>query len=315
MTAPLPTLDGQALEKAAKDMAAAIELVRECVTDGAPEGFNPSVGDWAERLYRSQHDTHKALAAYRAYLAAAPSAATPQPVADAEGRDLGLPWTIEHGSDGSWQIEGRDGRVICSRSQWPNRATESRASGDLILSSVRAALNPGPVTTEAGAGEVEPVAWRWQHRSEGSPWVATDALPSFAFDKDDGGKDWFNREPLYSASALTAVRADLARVTKERDEARREASDMEAAATALSHDVSDFAARNDKAESDLTTLQASYDSLVGGVEEAHASACNQMWDLEQYKDKPNLIYRDKAVAVLGNFADAVRALLKPSGAP
>jgi len=47
-----------ALDEAKK----AIELVRACVMDGAPQGFNPLVGDWAMRLYESQADTLEALA-------------------------------------------------------------------------------------------------------------------------------------------------------------------------------------------------------------------------------------------------------------
>ena len=38
-----------------------IKLVRGCIMDGCPSGFNPLKGDWAERLFDSQADTYKAL--------------------------------------------------------------------------------------------------------------------------------------------------------------------------------------------------------------------------------------------------------------
>jgi dienelactone hydrolase len=39
----------------------ALRLVRSIIVDGAPHGFNPLEGDWAERLYASQAATAKAL--------------------------------------------------------------------------------------------------------------------------------------------------------------------------------------------------------------------------------------------------------------
>ena len=38
-----------------------IKLVRSCIKDGCPSGFNPLEGDWAERLFASQASTSKAL--------------------------------------------------------------------------------------------------------------------------------------------------------------------------------------------------------------------------------------------------------------
>lgn len=38
-----------------------IKLVRSCIIDACPHGFNPLKGDWADRLFLSQADTHKAL--------------------------------------------------------------------------------------------------------------------------------------------------------------------------------------------------------------------------------------------------------------
>jgi hypothetical protein len=43
------------------DLVAAVKLVRSIIGEAAPEGFNPLVGDWAARLFLSQHDTHAAL--------------------------------------------------------------------------------------------------------------------------------------------------------------------------------------------------------------------------------------------------------------
>jgi hypothetical protein len=39
------------------DLVAAVKLVRSIIGEAAPEGFNPLVGDWAARLFLSQHDT------------------------------------------------------------------------------------------------------------------------------------------------------------------------------------------------------------------------------------------------------------------
>jgi hypothetical protein len=55
-----------AAEIAAKDsetaaLRRAVLLVRSIIKDAAPEGFNPMVGNWAERLYRSQAVTSAAL--------------------------------------------------------------------------------------------------------------------------------------------------------------------------------------------------------------------------------------------------------------
>lgn len=51
-------------ERLAEDCArkeAAILLVRSIITDGAIVGFNPLDGDWADRLFASQHNTREAL--------------------------------------------------------------------------------------------------------------------------------------------------------------------------------------------------------------------------------------------------------------
>lgn len=47
---------------AAPELVEALKLVRSIITEGAAVGFNPMIGgDWAERLYLSQRDTHAAL--------------------------------------------------------------------------------------------------------------------------------------------------------------------------------------------------------------------------------------------------------------
>jgi hypothetical protein len=38
-----------------------IKLVRGCIIDGCPSGFNPLEGDWADRLFLSQGVTYDAL--------------------------------------------------------------------------------------------------------------------------------------------------------------------------------------------------------------------------------------------------------------
>lgn len=43
-------------------MREALVLVRSIIVDGALVGFNCFDGDWAERLFASQHDSHQALA-------------------------------------------------------------------------------------------------------------------------------------------------------------------------------------------------------------------------------------------------------------
>lgn len=59
-SAPLPK--GDVSDKdVIEALVAAVQLVRACVNDAAPHGFNPLEGDWAERLYSSQHDTFEAL--------------------------------------------------------------------------------------------------------------------------------------------------------------------------------------------------------------------------------------------------------------
>lgn len=42
-------------------LAQALIEVRILITEGALTGFNPKDGDWAERLYKSQGDTARAL--------------------------------------------------------------------------------------------------------------------------------------------------------------------------------------------------------------------------------------------------------------
>lgn len=39
----------------------ALEEVRKIISEGAMEGFNPKVGDWAERLFASQGMTNEVL--------------------------------------------------------------------------------------------------------------------------------------------------------------------------------------------------------------------------------------------------------------
>ena len=46
---------------AAPEMRECIKLLRQIIIDGALEGFNPLVGDWAERLYASQARTHAVI--------------------------------------------------------------------------------------------------------------------------------------------------------------------------------------------------------------------------------------------------------------
>ena len=43
------------------EMLAALKLVRSIIVEGAHTGFNCHSGDWAERLFRSQHDTFMAV--------------------------------------------------------------------------------------------------------------------------------------------------------------------------------------------------------------------------------------------------------------
>ena len=38
-----------------------IKLVRQCIIDGCPSGFNTLEGDWADRLFASQGVTYDAL--------------------------------------------------------------------------------------------------------------------------------------------------------------------------------------------------------------------------------------------------------------
>jgi hypothetical protein len=53
---------------AAPDLLAALYNVRQIISEGAMEGFNPLAGDWAERLFASQGITSTAIkkAAFRA---------------------------------------------------------------------------------------------------------------------------------------------------------------------------------------------------------------------------------------------------------
>lgn len=47
------------------ELVAVIDLVRGIITEGAQVGFNPTAGDWAQRLYESQGATYRALRAAR----------------------------------------------------------------------------------------------------------------------------------------------------------------------------------------------------------------------------------------------------------
>lgn len=50
----------------AEKLAEALRLVREIIVDGAKVGFDCHSGDWADRLFKSQHLTREALAAHSA---------------------------------------------------------------------------------------------------------------------------------------------------------------------------------------------------------------------------------------------------------
>ena len=54
-----------ALIAASPDLYAALADVHALVCEGADHGFNPSVGDWAERLFASNGKTSAALSAAR----------------------------------------------------------------------------------------------------------------------------------------------------------------------------------------------------------------------------------------------------------
>lgn len=49
------------LMAAAPDLLAALHNVRQIISEGAMEGFNPLAGDWAERLFASQQMSSAAL--------------------------------------------------------------------------------------------------------------------------------------------------------------------------------------------------------------------------------------------------------------
>jgi hypothetical protein len=59
------TVDGVTMDrniaKAAPLLYEALIHIREIIKDGALEGFNPMAGDWAERLFKSQHMSHEAV--------------------------------------------------------------------------------------------------------------------------------------------------------------------------------------------------------------------------------------------------------------
>lgn len=50
-----------ALAERVRVLEGALMAVREIIAEGAPTGFNPMEGDWADRLFRSQAVTHRAL--------------------------------------------------------------------------------------------------------------------------------------------------------------------------------------------------------------------------------------------------------------
>ena len=49
-------------DPAVAELVEALQLVRGIIKDAAMEGFNYQYGDWADRLFRSQADTHAVLA-------------------------------------------------------------------------------------------------------------------------------------------------------------------------------------------------------------------------------------------------------------
>ena len=53
-------------DPAVAELVEALQLVRGIIKDAAMEGFNYQYGDWADRLFRSQADTHAVLAKHAA---------------------------------------------------------------------------------------------------------------------------------------------------------------------------------------------------------------------------------------------------------
>jgi len=47
-----------------KEMYEALKEVNKIVSEGAAEGFNYTIGDWADRLFQSQQKTHAAIRKY-----------------------------------------------------------------------------------------------------------------------------------------------------------------------------------------------------------------------------------------------------------
>jgi len=63
---PQHTVNSYAALRAENErLRGALKLVRGIISEAAPEGFNPMIGDWAERLYRSQATTLAALSDHK----------------------------------------------------------------------------------------------------------------------------------------------------------------------------------------------------------------------------------------------------------
>lgn len=53
-----------ALRALCEGMAESIKIVRQIISEASNTGFNYRCGDWPDRLYQSQANTYKSLAAY-----------------------------------------------------------------------------------------------------------------------------------------------------------------------------------------------------------------------------------------------------------
>lgn len=133
--------------EAVREAKTALELVRAIIVEAALTGFNCHTGDWAERLYASQADTHAAVKCCTAALAAPATPAGAGGEAVAVGPYL---WRLNNAAD-----------LLASRG-YPDTAEGLREASKVFDSLF---THPGPDT---GAGVVKVKALEWVDLSDAS---------------------------------------------------------------------------------------------------------------------------------------------------
>ncbi|MGW9332759.1 hypothetical protein [Bosea sp. NPDC055594] len=222
---PLPATPAPAAEglEAVRVAKTALDLVRGIIGEASMTGFNCHDGDWAERLYASQADTHAAVKACAAALASTAATSAPAYVVNCcncgriidtrEESEGGDQWGHEL-SDDRWacspecldavtepvdapaETQGRDGVREAWEAWDAPEGSDFMTRGSIAKSAFFAGYRAALAPSTSAATRGEPVAWRYRRVIDGKPmpWRYSDMVE--AHPDLPGGPD--ERQPLYA---------------------------------------------------------------------------------------------------------------------